>query len=172
MGAHSAAIMTHLPEHSIGGPRRRLRTQPRRAAAAPRLRCRDARWPAVAAALSALRATKRCSVRIIDTDCGTGTLLLCAARHARMLGFTAIEVLGIDDAEALVERARVAANGVRDPAIGLTFETRDLASALGDEADFPADIVLWHGAAGCSCDAVRAVECAGRTLIAEPAVAA
>lgn len=107
----------------------------------------DPRWPAVMAALAALRDRKRCAVRIVDADCGAGCLLLQALRHARALGFTAIEGRGIDGAPALIGRARAAAARLRDPAIGVTFEAADMATALADEHDLPADIVLWHGVA-------------------------
>lgn len=165
--------MTHVADHSIAGPL--LRLPPRLRAVAParrRLRCRDERWPAVAAALAALRAAKRSSVRIIDADCGAGGLLLCAVRHARALGFTAIEARGIDDASALVGRARALAADVRDAAIGITFEKAGLVDALSEESDFPADIVMWHGCTGCSAEEAHAVARAGHVLIADPEVAA
>lgn len=163
--------MNNLAEHTVPSP---VRTSPpaRHRAAIPaiqRFRCQDARWPDIAAALAELRAAKRCSVRIVDTDCGTGALLLCAARHARSLGFTAIEALGLDDTPALVDRARAAAAIVHDPAIGITFETADLASALGGETDFPADIVVWHGCRDCDAALAEAVAAAGHTLIGDPA---
>lgn len=163
--------MTHVAEYGIEGvfrPRRTVRAH--RPAATPR--CRDARWPELAARLRALRADRRHSVRIVDADCGKGTLLLCAVRLARALGFTSIEARGIDDAPALVDRARASAADLHDPAVGITFEARDLVNALGDETEFPADIVVWHGCpARCDADrrrrVERAVACAGRALIAD-----
>lgn len=165
--------MTHVADHCIVGPLLRPAIRPRRAAPArARPRCRDRRWPEVAAALVSLRAARRCSVRIVDADCGAGALLLCAVRYARALGFTAIEARGIDDAPALVGRARASATVLHDAAIGITFETGDLVRALDEEADFPADIVMWHGCAGCSATEAHAVACAGHTLIVDPEIAA
>ncbi|MEG3125691.1 SAM-dependent methyltransferase [Sphingomonas sp. GB1N7] len=165
--------MTHVAEHCIAGPLLRRAIRPRRVASArARPRCRDRRWPEVAAALVSLRAARRCSVRIVDADCGSGALLLCAVRYARALGFTAIEARGIDDTPALVGRARASAMVLHDAAIGITFEKGDLVRALDEEADFPADIVMWHGCAGCSAEEVQAVACAGHRLIADPVVVA
>lgn len=45
----------------------------------------------------------------------------------------------------MIGRARVASSRVHDWAIGLEFKTGDMVEALAAEADFPADIVLWHG---------------------------
>ena len=45
----------------------------------------------------------------------------------------------------MIGRARTAAARLHEPAIGLTFEVADIVDALAGEADFPADIVLWHG---------------------------
>lgn len=162
--------MNNVAEHAI--PCSTTRLPVRRAVATPAkrgVRCSDARWPEVAAALAELRAARRCSVRIVDADCGTGALLLCAVCHARALGFTAIEALGLDDAPTLVERARAAAAIVHDPAIGITFETTDLVDALGEESDFPADIVMWHDCQGCDVAVAQAVAAAGHTLIGDPA---
>jgi hypothetical protein len=105
----------------------------------------DARWPAIAAALTALRLRHRHAVRIVDADCACGALLIEAVRHARTLGFTAIEGRGIDGSPAMIGRARAAAARLADPAIGLTFELADMRAALTAEAEFPADLVLWHG---------------------------
>lgn len=161
--------MTYAAEHTIACPKLARAVQRTRSRSALRRpRCRDARWPQVAATLTALRAQKRCSVRIVDADCGAGTLLLCAVRFARALGFTAIEARGIDGAPALVGRARAVAAALRDPAIGITFEHGEQIAALSEESDFPADIVIWHGGKGTEaaiteCAAVRA----GHALIAD-----
>ncbi|WP_025292691.1 class I SAM-dependent methyltransferase [Sphingomonas sanxanigenens] len=104
----------------------------------------DPRWPHIAATLAALREEGRRAVRIVDADCGTGALLIEAVRHARSLGFTAIEGRGVDGSPALISRARAAADGLRDPAIGIEFVLADMLQALFEEAEFPADIVLWH----------------------------
>ncbi|MFV0623390.1 SAM-dependent methyltransferase [Sphingomonas sp. ac-8] len=108
----------------------------------------DPRWPQLAATLAALRLRGRFAVRIVDADCGCGTLLIETVRHARALGFTAIEGRGIDGAPALIGRARAAAGRLRDPAIGLVFECADAVRALTEEAVQPADIVLWHATDG------------------------
>jgi hypothetical protein len=132
--------------------------------AAPHSAAQDDRWPAIADALARLRASKRRSVRIVDADCGAGTLLIRAARHARSLGFTAIEGRGIDGVPALIGRARSAAARLYDPAIGLCFDMADLGRALDEEAEFPADILLCdnrHGRA----DLALAIAAAGRVVI-------
>jgi len=108
----------------------------------------DRRWPALAETLGHLREAGRHSIRIVDADCGAGCLLIHAARYARTLGFMAIEGRGIDGAPQLVGRARAAAARLGDAAIGLGFEAADLLTALEEEAEFPADIVLWHGEPG------------------------
>lgn len=102
----------------------------------------DPRWLRVAARLRGLRQAGRRSVRIVDADCGAGGLLLHAAAHARSLGFVAIEVRGIDRSPALIGRARAAAARCSDPAIGARFEVADMVAMLGEEQDFPADILL------------------------------
>lgn len=127
----------------------------------------DDRWPAIVTALAALRDAGRYSVRIVDADCGAGGLLLAALRHARTLGFTAIEGRGIDGAPSLVARAAAAAARLRDPAIGVTIELGDLVTALADEADLPADIILFHRipASAERAAVAEAVTAAGRLVI-------
>ena len=105
----------------------------------------DPRWPVIAAALATLRGDGRHAVRIIDADCGAGSLLLQAVHHARSLGFTAIEGRGIDGLPALIGRARAAASRCTNLAIGTTFEVADMVTALREEHDLPADLVIWHG---------------------------
>lgn len=105
----------------------------------------DPRWPHIIAALQSLRDAHRHAVRIVDADCACGTLLIEVARHARALGFTAIEGRGIDGSPALIGRARAAAARLHDPAIGLAFDMIDMRAALAQEADAPADLLLWHG---------------------------
>ncbi|SOB88150.1 Methyltransferase domain-containing protein [Sphingomonas guangdongensis] len=92
-----------------------------------------------------LREQGRHAVRIVDADCGSGALLIEAARHARALGFTAIEGRGIDGSPAMISRARIAAAGLQEPAIGVSFECVDLLTALAAETELPADLVLWSG---------------------------
>lgn len=105
----------------------------------------DPRWPAIRVALAGLRERGRCSVRIVDADCGAGSLLILAAHHARTLGFTAVETRGIDGSPALIARARAAAVRASAPAIGLEFFVLDVFEALRAEEDLPADILLWSG---------------------------
>lgn len=105
----------------------------------------DPRWPAIADALEELRERGRQAIRIVDADCGAGSLLLHALHHARALGFTAIEGLGIDGSPALVGRARAAASRAPDAGIGVVFEVDDVVASLERESEFPADILLWHG---------------------------
>ena len=127
----------------------RIAPAPRRMTAPPapirRAVRADPRWGAIVAALQALRDRHRHAVRIVDADCACGTLLIEVARHARALGFTAIEGRGIDGSPALIGRARAAAARLRDPAIGLTFDMVDLRTALTQEAEAPADLLLWQG---------------------------
>lgn len=119
----------------------------------------DARWPRIAATLDGLRLRHRRAVRIVDADCGCGTLLIEAAQYARSIGFAAIEVRGIDGAPAMIGRAKAAALRHADPAIGYRFDCTDMDEALDEEAAFPADILLCHAAlAG-----------AGDVVIADPA---
>lgn len=152
-----ASKLQAMPTASIDHP------QPGSRAAA-----HDERWPAIASALAGLRERKRCSVRIVDADCGAGCLLLHAMRYARALGFTAIEGRGIDGSPALIGRARAAASRLVDPAIGVVFENKDMLAALRDEQDFPADIVLWRGTTGAARPAiVDAVQRAGRLVIGD-----
>lgn len=129
----------------------------------------DDRWPAVADALARLLAAGRHSIRIVDADCGTGELLLHAVRHARALGFTAIEARGIDEVPSLVEQGCSAAAGLHDPAIGICFETRDLVATLAEEAECPADIVIWCGEPGCRTRVAKAIAAAGYIVIGGPA---
>ena len=123
------------------------------------------RWFAVAAALEHLCAARRRSLRIVDAECGDGRLLIQAARHARALGFTAIEARGIDGNVPAIMAARHAAAAGRDPAIGFDFDLGDPVAALVDEVELPADILLWHGDAGARPDVAAAVAAAGRIVI-------
>lgn len=125
----------------------------------------DMRWAAIVAILQHVRLARRRSLRIVDAECGNGRLLLQAARHARALGFTAIEGRGIDADPAAIRVARSTAAALRDPAIGLSFETGDLLTALAEEAEFPADVVLWEGGAGARPLVADAAAAAGRIVI-------
>ncbi len=128
------------------------------------VRC-DPRWPRITAALAAMRERHRHAVRIVDADCACGTLLIAAVRYARVLGFTAIEGHGIDDAAPLIGRARAAAARLHDPAIGLSFERADLAQALAREADVPADILLCHHRHDADHSTARLLAAAGHVVI-------
>ncbi|MEI5688811.1 SAM-dependent methyltransferase [Sphingomonas kyungheensis] len=152
----------------IAGPRAGCRRDGRHGA---RGACADPRWPQIVAALAALRERHRRAVRIVDADCACGTLLIAAARHAHAAGFTGIEARGIHRSPTLIGRARAAAARLHDPAIGVVFERAEAQQALAAEADFPADIVLWHdaGPAGESAGVRAAVAAAGRWIIGDPA---
>lgn len=156
-------IATHHRHHPIVEPARSRIHEGSRAAA------HDPRWPAIAAALMALRDRRRRAIRIVDAECGAGCLLLHTLRHARALGFTAIEGRGIGGSPALIGRARANAGRLADPAIGVVFEVADLVAALREERDFPADIVIWHGTTRgeVRAEVMDAVACAGRTLIGD-----
>ncbi|MBJ7441714.1 MAG: hypothetical protein JHD35_22215 [Sphingopyxis sp.] len=104
-------------------------------------------------------------MRIVDAECGDGRLLVQAARYARALGFTAIDGRGIDSDPSAINGARMAAARVSDPAIGLSFEAGDMLAALADEAEFPADILLWEGGAGARPHVADAVVAAGCIVI-------
>jgi SAM-dependent methyltransferase len=139
--------LRQTPPRERSGPNPRSNPGPgldRRPPSASRTATHDPRWARVAAALATLREEGRHAVRIVDADCGTGAFLLHVARHARALGFTAIEVRGIDGSPALIGRARSAANRCEDAAIGTAFDLADMITALRDEHDVPADIVICH----------------------------
>ena len=125
----------------------------------------DRRWPMIVRKLVALRRRHRFSIRIVDTDCGDGALLIETARRARALGFVAIEARGIDPDPARIATARRDAVAASDPAIGFTFEAGDPGAALREEADFPADLLFYEGQEG-RADAISAMAiAAGRTVL-------
>lgn len=132
----------------------RSSTSPKKASSLPgsRAASHDPRWLAICAALARLREQGRHSIRMVDADCGAGSLLILATHHARALGFTAIEGRGIDGSPTLIGRARASAMRAGDPAIGLEFAVQDVLEALRSEEELPADILLWtgphHGAVG------------------------
>jgi hypothetical protein len=160
------------PEMTVGTMPTCIRAY-RRASQAPGCRTvrADRRWPQIAAALGELRGRGRHAVRIVDAQCACGTLLIVAARHAHAMGFTGIEARGIDHSPARIGRARAAANRLRDPAIGFRFDVADTVQALAEEADFPADIVLWHdqSSGGLQAGIREAVTAAGDLIIGDPA---
>lgn len=103
----------------------------------------DRRWPMIVRKLTSLRQRGRRSLRVVDVNCGAGDLLLAVVRQARALGFVAIEGRGVDRDAVKIIDAIAAASNLHDPAIGLVFELGDGRSALREEAEFPADLVLY-----------------------------
>ncbi|PXA91983.1 SAM-dependent methyltransferase [Nostoc sp. 3335mG] len=126
----------------------------------------DRRWSAIERLLFALRKAGRRSIRIVDAGCGAGDLLIHAARHARSIGFLAIEGRGIDRDPAAIARARSTAKLLADPAIGLVFDNGDARVALTDEAEVPADLVLYSRSVP-----VEVVRRAGKVALAAEAAA-
>ncbi|WP_130327116.1 methyltransferase domain-containing protein [Sphingomonas sp. BK036] len=161
MNVHNLPIWSRTV---VGAVKRTCTAQPGSEAA------HDQRWPRIEAALLALQSSGRHAVRIVDADCGAGTLLLHALGHARQLGFTAVEGHGIDRSSLLIGRARSAARRAADPALGVDFEVADIVAALRDEQDLSADIVICHDLARYRRpEAVRALRNAGRIIIADDA---
>ncbi|WP_232824365.1 SAM-dependent methyltransferase [Blastomonas sp. UPD001] len=160
--------MTNLAEHQVLRPCRPRSSKPSHGAETCDARCNDPRWPAAVSALRGLRAANRRTVRIVDADCNDGKLLLCAVRQAIAMGFTAIEARGLDDSLARVARARALAACLIDPAVGISFEATDPVSALIEECDFPADIVIAHQDALSDAQIAPLLEDAGRMVIVEP----
>ena len=156
VGAPSGAAMPSRPASSV--------------TAGSRIAHSDPRWPRIASALVDLRERQRHCVRIVDADCACGTLLIEVVRYARALGFTAIEGRGIDGAPTMIGRARAAAMRLHEPAIGLNFELADMAQALAQEADFPADIVLCHDrhGEGDQPGIAKLLAAAGNVVIGDP----
>lgn len=161
--------MTNLAEHPVLTLRHSHGFGPRAEPETRAVQCQDRRWPAIVSALRRLRAANRHSVRIIDTNCDQGELLLCAARQASALGFTAIEAKGIEGGLASVRHAQRLAARLDDPAIGISFEACALADALAEEGEFPADIVIAHHDALFDPTVADLLIAAGRMLIVEPA---
>lgn len=89
----------------------------------------------------------------------------------RSLGFVAIEGRGIDGSPALIGRARAAGARCEDPAIGLVFDVADMADALREEQDVPADIILCHllGRQGVAAGVEAALHAAGDMVIGDAA---
>lgn len=108
---------------------------------------RDPRWHSLVTRLKSLRRHKRRAVRIVDVNCGDGTLLIQAVRLARSLGFLAIEALGVDSDADHIDDARDRARMMKDTAVGLDFQVAEAFAQLQVEADFPADIILYDASA-------------------------
>lgn len=130
----------------------------------------DRRWPMILRKLAALRKRNRRSIRIVDANCGAGELLKLAVTRARVLGFTAIEGRGIDSDPLLIARAKASAAG-SDPAIGLIFEVGDPREALREEAEFPADLVLYAGQGDAMDGLAGMARAAGRTVLRDTGTA-
>lgn len=160
--------MTNLAEHQVLRPCRARSSEPPHDAETSYARCNDPRWPAIVSALRGLRAANCRSVRIVDIHCNGGHLLLCAVCQANAMGFTAIEARGLDDSLARVARARALAACLNDPAAGISIQATDLLSALSEECDFPADIVIAHQDALSDARIAPLLEEAGRMVIVEP----
>lgn len=128
----------------------------------------DRRWPAMLRKLKRLRKRGRRSIRIVDTDCGAGELLIHAVRRARELGFLAIEGRGVDSDPLLLGSAKAAAAACpADPAIGLVFELGEQDAAMRAEAAFPADLLLCSASAARARDMARLARTAGDTVLCE-----
>ena len=128
----------------------------------------DRRWPAMLRKLKGLRKRGRRSIRIVDTDCGAGELLIHAVRRARELGFVAIEGRGVDSDPRLLASAKAAAAACQaDPAIGLVFDLGNQDAAMRAEAEFPADLLLCSASAAKARDMARLARTAGDTVLCE-----
>jgi len=103
----------------------------------------DRRWAPALRTLRGLRKRGRRSIRIVDVNCGDGSLLIQVVRAARSLGFVAIEGRGVDRDPVLVTAARLSSALLKDRAIGLTFDAGEGANALHEEAELPADLVFY-----------------------------
>lgn len=160
--------MTNLAEHQIPRTCRARSSKRSHGAETSYARCNDPRWPAIVSALRVLRAANRRTVRIVDANCNDGELLLCAVCQASAMGFTAIEARGLEDSLARVARARALAACLIDPAVGISFDATDPVSALIEEGDFPADIVIAHQDALSDARTASLLQCAGRMVIVEP----
>lgn len=165
--------MTYLAEHAVPGPFLPSSSVKPSVRQDGPIQCSDERWHSLTSALKALRSAGRSCVRIVDCECESGSLLLCAARYARQLGFTSVEARGVDLREDRIRRARARAMRLRDPGICIGFEAGNMADVLNEEREFPADILVWHGCpqfAGMPDDEIATAAASGsRTQIADPA---
>lgn len=92
--------------------------------------------------LLALHRSGRRAIRVVDAGCGRGAPLMRVAEKARAFGFVAIEARGVDHSADRIRQARLASSKRHDAAIGLTFETAEIALALAGECDCSVDILL------------------------------
>lgn len=123
------------PVVSITGAAMRQNTEP------------DPRWHSLVGRLKSLRKHKRRAVRIVDVNCGDGSLLIHAVKQARSLGFLSIEALGVDTDAGRIDEARHRSQLLHDTAIGLDFKVAEAFAQLQAEAEFPADIILYEASA-------------------------
>ena len=114
--------------------------------------------------LRELRATGRRAISILDTRCGNGDLLIRAARHARALGFVAIEARGFDALAGGIAAARVAARAWPDPGIGFVFDLRRRGGDFPIE-DLEADILIGSTGLDSADELVRLVDPGGATIM-------
>jgi hypothetical protein len=128
---------------------------------------KDPCWKPLVARLQSLRKSGRRSVRIVDVNCGDGSLLIAATREARKLGFLAIEGSGVDPDADNIDDARRQARWLSDCAIGLEFEKATPMPSLLAEAEFPADIILYAPPPTYSKSFEDAVRAAGRHVLAK-----
>jgi hypothetical protein len=111
-----------------------------------------------------LRDTGRRAISILDTRCRNGDLLIRAARHARALGFVAIEARGVDALAGGIAAARTAARAWPDPGIGFVFDVRPRGGAFPIE-DLEADILIGSTGDDSADDVVRLVDRGGTTIM-------
>jgi hypothetical protein len=111
-----------------------------------------------------LRAKGRRAISIIDTRCWNGDLLVRAARHARALGFVAIEARGFDASAGRVAAARAAARAWPDPGIGFVFEVRPRGGAFPIE-DLEVDILIGSTGLDSADELVRLIDPRGAAIM-------
>ncbi len=92
-------------------------------------------WRKLDRKLEQLAADGRRSLRILDVGCGPGTWFRRVVLSARELGFTDIDVQGIDLSPGMLALAAASAEAVSQPGTRVTLATRDIAQGLA----FPDD---------------------------------
>jgi len=99
-------------------------------------------WLAIERALQALRERGGHSLRVLDLGCGPGTWLRRVVARAQDLGFTTIEVRGIDIADGQIERACASILRFQNhPNVHVEFEVGDILESL-EEQDGSVDLCL------------------------------
>lgn len=96
----------------------------------------------IEAELHELRLGGRRSIRMLDLGCGSGERLLHAAKHARALGFVAIEGRGVDLSPLRIRHARQQARVDAHPSTILQFDMAEAIQALAAEHDGAADLIF------------------------------